>query len=50
MAEKPVAEKRQRSVLKRLVKQRNGRVSETQIILSENRRFPAKTGGLESLQ
>ena len=49
MAEKPVAEKQQ-SVLKRLVKQRNGRVSKTQIILSKNRRFPAKMGGLESLQ
>ena len=49
MAEKPVAEKRQ-SVLKRLVKQRNGRVPETRIILSKNRRFPAKMGRLESLQ
>ena len=38
-----------RKVVKSLVKQRNGRVSKTGRILSESGRFPAKTGGLESM-
>ena len=38
-----------RKVVKSLVKQRNGRVSKTGRILSENGRFPAKPGGLESM-
>ena len=56
MAEK--LQKRGKEVLKRLVKQRKGKVSKTARILSENGRletfakngsFPTKTGGLESL-
>ena len=38
-----------RRIVKSLVKQRNGRVSKIGIILSENGRLPAKTGGLESM-
>ena len=57
MAEKP-QKKRQRRMVKSLVKQRNERVSKTGRISSENGRpeifakngkFPAKTGGLESM-
>ena len=56
MAEK--LQKKGKEVLKRLVKQRNGKVSKTARILSENGRleifaengsFPTKTGGLEPL-
>ena len=38
-----------RKIVKSLVTQRNGRVSKTGRILSENGRFPAKKGGLESM-
>ena len=56
MAEK--LQKKGKEVLKRLVKQRKGKVSKTARILSENGRleifakngsFPTKTGGLEPL-
>ena len=56
MAEKP--QKKGKEVLKRLVKQRKGKVSKTGRILSKNGRleifakngrFLTKTGGLESL-
>ena len=56
MAEKP--QKKGKEVLKRLVKQRKGKVSKTRRILSKNGRleifakngrFLTKTGGLESL-
>ena len=56
MAEKP--QKKDKEVLKRLVKQRKGKVTKTGRIFSENGRleiftkngrFPTKTGGLEYL-